>query len=176
MATLKEFQHGKTGVQVYIRVNHQDPQVKRRIVYGFMSGYESESNGKQMQVWVDIKPDVPVNIPCAGVTISAQFKDQEKTMILKRKQPDYQNHFTVVIKKGDNSESFDYHASINDANTELLTFRPMIKLVHSIASYRTRFPEQCRLQSLNPITDMMTAVKLIKYGRSAKNPRSRQHG
>ena len=116
MATIKEYQNGKTGVQVYVRINHQDKTVRSRIIDAWAHGYTHEPNGKRILAWVEIAPDVPVKIPCADLTISAEFKEQGQTTMPSRKVPDYQNHFAVTITKGNTSETFDYHASINDAD------------------------------------------------------------
>lgn len=116
MATIKEFSKGKIGVEVFIKVNHKDTSFVNRLANYYPYGYRDEPNGTSMLAWIRIKPDVPVKIPCADVTISSQFKEQRQTTIAKRKTPDYQNHFTVTITKGTASESFDYHASINDAD------------------------------------------------------------
>lgn len=128
MVTEKEFQNGKTGVQVYIRINHGDKTVRSRMIDAWAHGYHHEPNGKQILAWMEIKEDVPVSIPDLGVTVSAQFKDQEKTTILNQKIPDYQNHFTVTVTKGNASESFDYHASINDANNGIVNLSDNDKL------------------------------------------------
>jgi hypothetical protein len=116
MATLKEFTNAKTGVQVYVGINHSDKTVRSRIIDAWTHGYAHEPNGKRILAWVEIKPDVPVKIPCADVTITSVFKEQRQTTISNRKIPDYQNHFAVTISKGILSETFDYHASINDAD------------------------------------------------------------
>lgn len=126
MATIKEFSNGKIGVQVYIKVNHQNKKPRSNMISWF--GYTGEPNGKTLLAWMEIKTDVPVEIPCAGVSISAQFKDQEKTTILKRKSPDYQNHYSVTITKGNDSESFDYHSSINDTDEGIVNLTDSDKI------------------------------------------------
>ncbi len=116
MAIIKEFQNGKTGVQVYIRINHQDKTVRSRIIDAWAHGYHHDPNGKRILAWVEIKPDVPIGIFNGHISISAQFEEQGQTTMANRTVPDYQNHFTVTITKGNTSENFDYHASINDAD------------------------------------------------------------
>jgi hypothetical protein len=120
MATIKEFPNKRTGVRVYIRVNHRNKLLKSRMIDYWANGYNGESVGHRMLAWMEIKPDAPVKIPGLGLSISSQFKDQEPTMITGRKTPDYSNHFTVTITKGNLSESFDYHASINDADAGIV--------------------------------------------------------
>lgn len=122
MATIKEFSNGKMCVEVFIRVNHKDTSFVNRLANFYPLGYRDEPNGKSMLAWVVIKPDVPVSIPlpCGGVTISAQFDRQGETFILKRKNTDYQNHFIVTVSRDNEKITFDYHASINDANAGIV--------------------------------------------------------
>lgn len=120
MATVKEFQNGKTGVQVYVRINHSDKTIRTRMIDSWTHGYHHEPNGKQILAWMEIKEDVPVSIPELHITVSARFREQEKSTITNHKIPDYQNHFTVTVTKGEISESFDYHASIHDADNGIV--------------------------------------------------------
>jgi hypothetical protein len=110
MATIKEFQNGQTGVQVYVIVNYDDKSIKARMIDAWSNGYIGESNGKKILAWMKITKDAPVVIPDLGISIKSEFAEQLPTDM-----KGYQNHFTITVTKGGNSETFDYHASINDA-------------------------------------------------------------
>lgn len=125
---VKEFSNGKTGVQAHIKVNHQHKQ--RNMLDGWSNGYIGEPNGKDLLVWLEIKPDVPVivQIPAGAVEIGSQFSGQEETRILKRKLPDYTNTFMVTVSCGGNKETFDYHMSIADADAGIVNMSDKDKI------------------------------------------------
>ncbi len=128
MATIKEFTNGKTGVQVYIRINHSDKTIRSRMIDSWANGYTNACNGTQILAWMALKEDKPVAVVDLGITISARFKEQEKATVTIHKIPDYQNHFTITITKGSESETFDYHASIHDADAGIVNLSDSDKL------------------------------------------------
>jgi hypothetical protein len=128
MATIKEFHDGKTGVQVMVQVNHQNKKINSLMIDRWSNGYNSSSNGMWIEAWIQYKPDILLEIPVAGVKVSSEFKNQEPAHTPHQRTPQYRNKFTITVNKGNNSITFDYTASINDAGEGIVNLSDSDKI------------------------------------------------
>ena len=108
----------KTGVRVNIRVNHNRKENRSKMLSWI--GDVNESNGKWIPAWIKIEKDNPVEIPIAGVTVSAEFKDQEPDCIKGLKGEQWRNKFCITVRRGIRTETFDFTGSINDAGNGIV--------------------------------------------------------
>jgi hypothetical protein len=128
MAMFKEFSNGKTGVNVMVQVNHQNKKIITQMLDRWSNGYESTSNGVWLQAWILYKKDEPATIPGYGITITAMFDRNEPVHTKYQRTPQYHNVYQIAVTKGDQKESFEFSASINDAGAGIVNLSPEDKI------------------------------------------------